>query len=285
MFASRSGGMGAGTLAMAVLAGGIGFVGADALDRFLATYNPLGTERPKDKFTSDGAGTLANTLNIASMPSWVRVGAGVGAVAVPAVGSAYIRNRTAKIALEGMALGAGISLFKTVWNNVLMPMLIGKDTSVPALQKNPIARLYPTEVSASINLKAHQQAVSAAGAGALSGADVGPFALSGDSPYPNAEQALRHAAGVSGDSPYPSASDALRRSSGVSGDSPYPNADQALRRAAGVGWEPGPPPGQGAGPAAAPHQDSAACGCIGDGDQFSAFLGSANEEPLVNLGG
>jgi len=279
-------------LGTAVLAGGLGFVLADGLDRFLATYDPSSTgERPKDKFTSDGAGTLANTLNIARMPGWVRAGASVGMVAVPAVGSSFIRNRTAKRALEGMALGAGVNAFKLLVNNVLLPMLIGKDTSAPALQKNVIARLYPAEVAAKINMDAQKGADGKTlpgpynPAGVLSGnPDVGPFALSGDSPYPDAAQALRRAAGVGGDSPYASASDALRRAAGVSGDSPYANVDQALRRAAGVGYEPGPPAGQGPGPRAIPGEDSASCGCIGEGDQYSAFLGLGSEEPLMKMG-
>jgi len=271
--------MGAIDLGIAVLAGGTGFVIADGLDRFLATYDPSATgDRPKDKFVSDGAGTLANALNIARMPGWARAGASVGLVAVPAVGAAYIRNRTAKTVLEGFALGAGINAFKLLVSNVLMPMLVGKDTTAPALQKSFIARLYPSEVAAKINMDAQKGADGKtlpgpyASAGVLSGQpDVGPFALAGDSPYPDASAALRARTGVSGDSPYPSAADALRRGAGVGGDSPYANVDQALRRAAGVGYEPGPPPGQGPGPRANPGEDSASCGCIGD--KYAVFLG------------
>lgn len=271
----------------AVLGAGTGFILADGLDRFLATYDPTATERPKDKFTSDGAGTQANVLNIARMPGWVRAGASVGAVAVPMVGSSFIRNRTAKRALEGLALGAGINAMKLLVTNVVMPMLIGKDTSVPALQKSYIARLYPAEVAAKINMDAQKGAPGPyASAGVLSGGDVGPFALSGDSPYPDASQALRHAAGIGGDSPYPDAAQALRRAAGLSGDSPYPSADQALRRAAGLGYEPGPPAGSGPGPQARPGEDSNACGCIAGGGQFDTFLGAApgGDEPLMRMG-
>jgi hypothetical protein len=269
----------------AVLGAGTGFILADGLDRFLATYDPSATERPKDKFTSDGAGTQANVLNIARMPGWLRAGASVGAVAVPAVGASFIRNRTAKRALEGLALGAGISAFKLLVTNVVMPMLIGKDAD---LRKNVIARLYPAEVAAKLNMDAQKGAPGPYNsAGVLSGQgqpDVGPFALAGDSPYPDASQALRRAAGVSGDSPYPDAAQALRRAAGVSGDSPYPNADQALRRAAGLGYEPGPPAGQGPGPQARPGEDSNACGCIAGGGQFDTFLGAAPDEPLMRMG-
>jgi hypothetical protein len=209
-----------GELAVGVVSAGIGFVIADGLDRFLATYNPAETDpekMPKDKFTSDGAGTLANTLNVASPPGLVRMGASVGLTAVPAVASMYVGKGFVKTGLQGLALGSGIKLFSTLWNNVLMPMLKGKDTSAAALQKSYIARLYPAEVAASINRETKQTAVSSAGgAGALSGAqpqagvaqpapqagvaqppDVGPFALAANEAYPTAAQALRDSSGVS----------------------------------------------------------------------------------------
>lgn len=272
---------------------GLGFVLADGLDRLLATYSPSVATKPTDKFTSDGAGTLANTLNIASMPNWKRIAAGVGAAAAPAIGSMYVKKGAGKDVLEGMALGAGIAAFKTFWNTVLMPLLVGKDTSVPTLQKSYIARLYPSEIAAHINKT--QRPTSA---GALSGApaDVGPFALSGDSPYPSAGQALRDATGVHGDSPYADVQQALR--AGVSGDSAYPSVGQALRNATGMhggpghpgvpgvgasDWNPGPPAGVGPGPQAQPGKD---CGCVGDPTiGFAGFLGDApSETPPMFMG-
>lgn len=284
--------MGMAEMTLAMVSGGLGFVLADGLDRFLSTYNPAGTgARPTDKFTSDGAGTLANTLNVASRPNIIRIASGVGATALPAVGAMYSRNPYVRASLEGMTVGAGVSLFKTLWNNLLMPLLTPKDTSPASLQKNIIARLYPAEVAAHINQTSHQAV------GALSGpADVGPFALAGDSPYADAAQALRRSAGVQapdyawgtgGDSPYPSTAQVL----GLRGDSPYADAAQALRREAGMGapaghgnpaqpgtgepWNPGPPPGVGPGPQARPHKD---CGCIGEGNQFLGFVGEAPED-------
>ena len=264
--------MGMGEMAMATVSAGAGFLVADALDRFLATYNPSSTDAPpKDKFTSSGAGTLANALNVASMPDWKRLAAGVGITAAPAVGAMFVRNSMVRSSLEGMAVGAGVNLLKTIWSNVVMPMLIGKDTSVPALQKSYIARLYPIETAASINKKASQLSVNSSGSGALSGAqDVGPFALGGDSPYPTADQVLRH--GVSGDSPYPTAADVMR--TGVHGDSPYPTAAAALRKEAGMGWQPGAASQAGPGPQA---QDD--CGCVGDPfAAHSSFLGDQPAE-------
>jgi len=264
-------------MALATATAGVGFLLADVVDRLLATYNPSSTDAPpKDKFVSTGTGALANTLNVASMPDWKRLVAGVGLIAAPAVGAMFT-DGYARSALEGAAIGAGVNFVKLLVNNVLMPMLIGKDTSDPTLRKSYIARLYPAEVAAHINKAASQTAVSSGGgSGALSGAqDVGPFALGGDSPYPTADQALR--AGVSGDSPYPTAAQALR--AGVSGDSPYPTASQALRKEAGVSaWEPGPPAGPGPGPQAEPHTDPS-CGCVGDPFAgSSAFLGEPEED-------
>lgn len=277
--------MSGGELALGVLFGGVGFAAADAIDRFLATYNPSAAEKPKDKFTSDGTGTLANTLNIANRPGLVRLGAGIGVTAAPAIGSMYIRHAGLRSSLQGMSIGAGVSLFKSIWNNFLMPMLVGKDTSPTTLQGSYIARLYPSEVAASINMKAIDAAKKAgqtpamnvsSGSSGLSGPDVGPHALAGDSPYPSAVDSLRRRAGVS-DEMYPDAAEALRRRAGVGGPSNYPDAAEALRRRAGVGYEPAGPPEGGTGPQAEPHKDPA-CSCVGTpGSMYGSFLG--DEQP------
>lgn len=272
--------MGMTEMALGMLFGGLGFVAADGLDRFLATYDPSGTDAPKDKFTSTGSGTLANTLNVATRPGLIRLGAGVGAVAVPAVGAYYIRDRAGKAALEGFALGAGISLFKTVFNSFLMPLLVGKDAD---LKKNVIARLYPSEVAAKINLESMKGADGKTppgpynATGVLSGQnpDVGPFALGGDSPYADAAQALRQAAGVHDQFP------TLQNTWGTGGPgSDHPTAAQAM----GTGYNPGPPDGPGPGPQASPHKDPA-CGCIGDDVMFAGLLGdqTKSEEPLYAI--
>ena len=98
----KNSGLGMGEFLVAVGTAGVGYVLADGLDRFLATYDPAETDpekKPKDKFTSDGAGTLANTLNVASPPGLMRIGAGVGITAVPAVASMYVNNNWGKAAL------------------------------------------------------------------------------------------------------------------------------------------------------------------------------------------
>lgn len=312
-----------GEMVVGGVSAGFGFVVADGIDRLLATYNPSAAEKPpKDKFTSDGAGTLANTLNVASPPSLARVGAGVGLTAVPAVASMYVGKGFLKTGLQGWALGSGIKLLSTVWNNVLMPLLVGKDTSAPALQKSYIARLYPAEVAASINrknagdTKDAQIPVSSAGqAGALSGTegtegnvgqppDVGPFALQDSPGYPDAAEALRQQAGMSATpgNDYPTVQNVW----GTGGEGDFPTATQAMAKETGrVGgapaaagnpgqpgvsqeppppWQPGPPPLPGPGPQAAPGEDPA-CGCMNDGDQFLGFIGDEpNEEVLFSTG-
>jgi len=220
-------------LAVAVVAGGLGFVVADGLDRFLATYNPgavaAGGTAPTNKFTSDGAGTLANTLNVASPPGFARIGASVAVTALPAVASMFVENSFVRSGLEGMAIGGGVKLFSLFWNNFLMPMLKPKTTDNASLQKSFIARLYPAEVAAAINLHDKPPTTAATGVtfGALSQpADVGPFALQG----PGAEAA-------SGEL-FPTTAEALRRQAGMSDQFP------TLQNVWGTGMStPGEPPG------------------------------------------
>jgi hypothetical protein len=215
------------------------------------------------------------------------------------VASVYVDQPFVRSGLEGMTIGAGVSAFKLLWNNVLMPLLAPKDTTTAGLQKSFVARLYPAEIAAKINLDAKQTAVSSSGSGALSGppapapqagvgapgADVGPFALAGSSPYADAAQALRQRAGLQGSSDYPDAAQALRRQAGVQ-DEMYASAADALRRQAGVsqppGYMPGPPPGPGPGPQTSQGES---CGCIGDDNPFLGFVGDAEDEPLFQTSG
>ena len=268
MFEARRGGESRGQfvaqLALAIVSGGLGYVLADGLDRFLATYDPSSTAaKPTDKFTSDGAGTLANTLNIAQSPDLLRIGAGLGVTLLPAVASVFVENPFIRSSLEGVAIGAGVSLFKTFWNNVVMgSWLKPSTTDTTSLQKSFIARLYPAEVAAAINLSQKQTSASGVAFGALSQpppgyqqqyaqqpaappqqagvgqpADVGPFALAAESPYASSAESLRRQAGVAAESPYASSAESLRRQAGVAAESPYASPVEALRKQAwgGVG--------------------------------------------------
>ena len=188
-----------GKLAIRIGSAGVGFILADMFDRYLATYNPE-KEAPEHKFTSTGSGALANTLNVASPPSAVRIVAALGSTVLPAIASVYVKNPFLRGSLEGAAIGAGAKALSLFFSNVLMPMLKPKEQDDKTLQKSVVARLYPAEVAASINLsqKPVQMAVSSAGSGALSGApaDVGPFAVGGSSPYADTAEALRKQAGM-----------------------------------------------------------------------------------------
>ncbi len=215
--------------AATILFGGLGYAVADGVDRMLATYNPAGkAPTDKHKFTSDGAGTLANTLNVAAAPGLARIAAGIGMAVLPGVGSFYVKHPFLRHSLEGASVGAGISLFKTFWNNVVMGAWLGpKDTTTAALQHSHVARLYPAEVVAAANLRAGQDHATGVTFGALSGGtteqtgvgghgDVGPFALGEHhhhhnhvNPFPGSQildvaQALRCQAGLC-DEPHPGA--------------------------------------------------------------------------------
>ena len=219
MFEARRGGAGRShylaELSLAIGTGSLAYILANGLDRFLATYNPNGdpAKLPKHKFTSDGAGTLANALNIGAHPSWLRIGAGIAMAAAPAGASVFVKHPLLRSSLEGAAVGASVQLLQMLWSNVVVPLLAPKDTSDAGLKASFIDRLYPTEIAAHIN--AQSPALTGGHATGLSGApadapapqagvgqpDVGPFALQGPSYYPSAVEALRaqaQAAGVQG---------------------------------------------------------------------------------------
>jgi hypothetical protein len=202
-----------GMLAVGIGVAGAGFTVSDAIDRFLATYNPAGDKMPDDKFVSDGTGMLGNSLNIAAPPHLVRIGAIVAQILLPAVAATQVKNKYVRTSMEGYALGAGIKGLSMLWTNVLMPLLAPKDGDAEKLKGSYVARLYPAEVAAKLNLASQ----TTNGPGVLSDApnDVGPFALAGSSPYPDAAQALRQEAGISGSLPYPDAEQALRHNAGL----------------------------------------------------------------------
>src|SRR5580692_9773822 len=262
MFEARHGGRGmhVAELAVAIGTGSLAYILANGLDRWLATYNPEAANPPKHKFTSDGAGTLANTLNIASHPSWVRLGAGAGMAALPAVASMFTEHPLLRSSLEGAAVGASVQFIQLLWSNVLVPLFAPKDTSNDGLKKSFIARLYPTEVAAHINMKAQTTALTGGTATGLSGTpaadapapaagvgqpDVGPFALGGPSYYPSAVEALRahaQAAGLNGGHEsnrletgiggyyYPSVQELWRQATGGDTHRGYPSVQDTLTR-------------------------------------------------------
>ena len=195
--------MRAGELAVAFIFGGLGFASADFLDRYLATYNPSASgAAPTDRFTGGTNGTLANTLNIASPPSMVRLGAGIGITTLFGLG-AYVARRSplGGAALQGATIGAGIKVFQLIWNSWVMPKLLKPaDATQATMQASLGARLYPAEVVAQQNLATSPVPYTAPQglnraqrmAGQLGGPpqDVGPFAVG--QPQPQAQQAAQN---------------------------------------------------------------------------------------------
>jgi hypothetical protein len=146
-----------GELALAFLSGGFGFAIADFVDRYMATYNPstapvAGAAAPT-YFTGGTNGTLANTLNIATAPSLLRIGVGIGVTALPGIGAYLVKNPMGRAALQGMMLGAGIKLFSTLWNAYVMGNLLKPAATDATTMKASLgARLYPAEIVAAQNI-------------------------------------------------------------------------------------------------------------------------------------
>ena len=230
-----------GELALAFISGGIGFAIADFLDRYLATYDPsayqtAGSTLPTGIFTG-GNGTQANTLNIASSPSMIRIGAGVGVTGLLFFGAHMAKGRFAKSALQGAALGAGIKLFSMLWNAYVIGNLLK-----PAAGVNPTTtsvlglRLYPAEFTAQANLAASP-------VGGQAGAPFNP-GLAKPGSRPQQRPGLADVGPFAGQ--------------------PAANQPQQQPQAA-----PQPQPAPAAAPAARAQQP--ACGCLGD--ELPQFLG------------
>ena len=237
--------MSGGELALAFISGGIGFAVADFLDRYLATYDPsayqtAGSTLPTGIFTG-GNGTQANTLNIASPPSMIRIGAGAGITAAFFVGAHFVKGGMGRAALQGAGLGAGIKLFSMLWNAYVIGNLLK-----PAAGVNPTTtsvlglRLYPAEFTAQANLAASP-------VGGQAGAPFNPGLARPPAPRPAAPAAGKPNLGDVG-----------------------PFAQQPAANAGGAA--PAAPP-----PAAAPppqRRQEPACGCLGD--ELPLWLGMRN---------
>jgi hypothetical protein len=180
--------MSGGELALAVISGGLGFVVADFIDRYMATYNPSTTTTAPANMFYGGTGTEANTLNLAMPPSITRIGIGAGVTLVLGLGAHVVKNGMGKAALQGATIGAAISLFRLVWNSYVMgKVLMPKATDQATLQASMGARLYPAEITAAQNLANSPQTL-ASPSGLQPGlaappqlpqgrlGDVGPFA-------------------------------------------------------------------------------------------------------------
>ena len=148
-----------GEVILAIISAGLGFAVADFVDRYLATYDPSAATPPTDRFTGGTNGTLANTLNISSPPSMIRLGAGVGVTALFGLGAYVVKNSLGRSALQGAMVGAGVNLFKLVWNAWVMGNLLKPAAADQAtMQKSLGARLYPAEVVAAQNLASNPPA-------------------------------------------------------------------------------------------------------------------------------
>ena len=264
--------MNGGELAIAFIAGGLGFTLADFADRYFATYDPSATgELPKDKFTG-GNGTMANTLNIAAPPGFLRIGVGVALTALPGVGAYLVKNSMAKAALHGMMIGAGIKLFSTLFNAFVMGNLL-KPGPQDDPKKSLGARLYPAEITAAQNMSNSPATMASPFNPGLAARpqqrDVGPFALAQD---------------PSAFAPAPSAPPV-----NVAPSPPPVNVDRPPSNGGGppVVMSPpmGPPPSSGpparsGGSCPACKGESGACGCLGSQPQAQtnyAYLGVINE--------
>jgi hypothetical protein len=132
-----------GKYATAAVAVTIGFVGADMLDRFVATRAPGKAGDQEGKFAWQGRNAAAAQLR---RPDGVRLAFQAGGAVFSMALAYWTRNgRFLPWALGGLSVGFGANLGKMLVNGYLMPVIFKvEDPSKPSLGN----RLYPTEQEA-----------------------------------------------------------------------------------------------------------------------------------------
>jgi len=156
-----------GELVVGGITGVLGYVGADVLDRFLATHALAGTVTTGTQggsLDTPAAGQVYNYQAVAAPMGIKRWGAGLGVAAVPIILAGFIKGPMARSSLQFFGIGA---LLRTLGKGAtdLMVMLTGKGATG--------MRLYADEISAS------NAAKNAAASPTAQLPSVAPVALSG----------------------------------------------------------------------------------------------------------
>jgi hypothetical protein len=116
-----------GELAAAFVSGTIGYIAAEVLGRYVATYG------------SDSK--VTNISNIVGAPDWKQMAAKGGATVVPLAAAYFVRNPMGRSILQGAGLGAGINLLGQLVKTFVLAKL---------LKDNPTAqtKLFPDIIDA-----------------------------------------------------------------------------------------------------------------------------------------
>src|SRR5579872_3102228 len=132
-----------GELVVGGITGVLGYVGADVLDRFLATHALGGSATAGNQggsLDTPAAGQVYNYQAVAAPMGIKRWGAGLGVAAVPIILAGFVKGPMARSSLQFFGIGA---LLRTLGKGAtdLMVMLTGKGATG--------MRLYADEISAS----------------------------------------------------------------------------------------------------------------------------------------
>ena len=114
-----------GEFALALVAGTIGFVATDVLDRYIAS--------------NGAASSAAAQQAILGVPSIARIGAQVGITAAGMAGAYFVHHPMARAALQGMALGAGFHLLGQLTNTLIFGNLLSQNAAAQNLWPEVIA--------------------------------------------------------------------------------------------------------------------------------------------------
>lgn len=135
-----------GEMALAFVTAGLGFLAGDMLDRYLATR--AGVAATGGPGTG---GTLDNASAILAPPGIWRVLAQGVAAGLPIVAAGFVHQPMGRAALQGMGLGIGAGLVKTLIEDYLLVKILGTSNGTTTAFG---ARYFPSEVAAAASAAA-----------------------------------------------------------------------------------------------------------------------------------
>ena len=109
-----------GELVLVGITGIVGYGLADFVGRYLSTA-PVTAGMPANSLPPGQS--IPNDQATMAFPSWSSMGAQFGIAAVPMIASAFVDSPWGRAALQGMGLGAGFSLFGSLFKGFMANML------------------------------------------------------------------------------------------------------------------------------------------------------------------
>jgi hypothetical protein len=113
-----------GELVLVALTGGLGFMLADFVGRYMSTTAVPAGQPANSLPAAGGTQVVPNDIATSAWPSWQSLAAQFGIAAVPGIAAAFVDSPWGRAALQGAMLGAGASILSGI-SKSLMAYMIG----------------------------------------------------------------------------------------------------------------------------------------------------------------